>query len=206
MDNGMAVKKVTPEYILEIRDNKYSVENAVSRILEECGIDKYPVDVWKIAKTLGFTVFEANFKDDCNSGMMFDKKEVPEAFKKYDAKRAIVLNRKESAIGQAFTVAHEIAHFSLHVNDKDDFFEAFHISKVKKIEDFNENDKQLKKREDEADNFAANLLMPTNMFLKFIINSPNKNSKEKLKSELTSAFLVEEEAVERRFKELSINF
>lgn len=190
------VKMATPDYVQDIRRRRYTADGAVMKILKECGMKlEPPINVWAIARQLNFEVFEAGFKDAKVSGMMIDSKKV---VKMLGCKRAIVLNREENKERQAFTVAHELAHFVLHCNDRTDFFEAYHWGKEKRS--LTEEEKQKKKLEDEADKFAAMLLMPTNTFSDVYQQLRNKYDTTELIRAMSKIFMVEDEAVKRRIR------
>lgn len=192
------VKMATPDYVQDIRRRRYTADGAVMKILKECGMKlEPPINVWAIARQLNFEVFEAGFKDAKVSGMMIDSKKV---VKMLGCKRAIVLNREENKERQAFTVAHELAHFVLHCNDRTDFFEAYHWGKEKRS--LTEEEKQKKKLEDEADKFAAMLLMPTNTFSDVYQQLRNKYDTTELIRAMSKIFMVEDEAVKRRIREI----
>ena len=183
------VKMATPDYVQDIRRRRYTADGAVMKILKECGMKlEPPINVWAIARQLNFEVFEAGFKDAKVSGMMIDSKKV---VKMLGCKRAIVLNREENKERQAFTVAHELAHFVLHCNDRTDFFEAYHWGKEKRS-----------LTEDEADKFAAMLLMPTNTFSDVYQQLRNKYDTTELIRAMSKIFMVEDEAVKRRIREI----
>ena len=125
-------KMYTPEYILDIRNGKYSETGAVAKILQECGINNFPINVWEIARILNFQVLEATFKDNAVSGMMVDALTVPPILNEFNCKRAIILKRNESKNMQSFTIAHELGHFAYDCNEETNYFDARHI-KDKKI-------------------------------------------------------------------------
>ena len=81
----------TPDYIKDIREGRYSKSGAAAKILKECGIQSFPINVWEIARMLNFQVLEANFKNKNTSGMMIDSLVVPEVLRKFNCKRAIIL-------------------------------------------------------------------------------------------------------------------
>ena len=195
-------KLKTPDYVFDIRNGKYNTEPAITLLLEKCNVKKVPpINVWEIARQLNFKVFEADFKDPSLSGMMVDSRNKVAIF---DCKRAIILNKNENSGVQAFTIAHEIAHFLLHCNESKEFFEAYHITRNKEREEMTSEERIKQVVEDEADSFAASLLMPTSLFQEYYYRLKNGKSIENLTSELSKIFMVEEEAIERRYKEVGI--
>lgn len=196
-------KMYTPEYILDIRNGLYSKTGAVAKILQECGINSFPINVWEIARKLNFEVLEATFRDNNLSGMMVDALFVPTILKTLNCKRAIILNRNEKKNKQSFTIAHELGHFVYDCNENTNYFDARH---TKNKTELTEDELKLKEKEDRVDEFAAMLLMPEIMFLEFVLNSPNRNDRELLRAEMAKVCMVEEEAVDKRFDELKIEF
>lgn len=195
-----------PEYASKVKSGELSVDNAIDIILEQYNIASPPVNPWKIARGLGFTVLDADFKDDCVSGALIIKNDVPDILKEFNTGRAIILNRKDSFEKQSFTVGHEIGHFILHAEENKDFFEAYHISHTKKSDDMTKEEKEFKRQEDEADKFSAKLLMPEKMFIRAILEFDNKRDREILIKELAKKFRVEDEAIVYRLEELNIEF
>lgn len=196
-------KMFTPEYIIDIRNGKYSRTGAVTKILRECGVNEFPVNVWEIARMLNFEVFDATFTQDNISGMMIDALEVPPMLERFHCKRAIILNKKEPKNIQSFTVAHELGHFAYDCNEETNYYDALH---TKGKESLTEEEKLAKAKEDEIDEFAAMLLMPGTMFLEYINKSSNRYDRNALRAEMAKVCMVEEDAVDKRFDELKIKF
>lgn len=197
-------KLAVPDFIREIRKGRYSLDMAIAEILNYCQIKTIPVNVWAIARTFGFDVFEAKFINENRtvSGLMFDAMEELRVGNE-KARRAIVLNKKCSKEIQAFTIAHEIGHFALHCSEETDFYEAVHIAKDKK-EDLTEKEKEEKKFEDAADAFAAALLMPAQRFKDMYESFIATRDLDETITALMTIFVVEREAVVKRIKELNI--
>ena len=121
-------------------------EKAIS-LLKMAGISRPPVDVYKIAKVLGFEVFPFDYPDNY-SGQIFIKGEI----------KSIGVNKNHSSTRQRFTIAHEIGHYinghtyydesgDMYKDEGFDFRNPFHL------------------QEKEANMFAAELLVPKD-FLK----------------------------------------
>ncbi len=82
--------------------------NAVSRageVLERFDITDAPVPVESIAKSLGFEVLIASFEDEGIAGYV-----------QVEPKKQIILSRRDAPTRRAFTVAHEIGHVELHLD------------------------------------------------------------------------------------------
>lgn len=205
-------KKETPEFIEEIRKGNFSESEAITEIFKNANIDinNYPVDIWEIARSFKFDIFEANFKNPAISGLMYDGDETLKILEERnpDSKRVIILNRNENRAGQSFTIAHEVAHFAYDVDANSNFYEAYHVTKdeLKRKDGLTGQDIKNKVREDKADAFAAKLLMPENIFRELVDASLVRNNRDKLAKQLALAFMTTEEAIIRRFTELNIQF
>ena len=185
-------KKSTPEYVKEIRRNQYSMDGNIEKIFSECEITSYPINVFQIARALEFDIIYGKFKQDNVYGVMWDGDEPLNAGGK-QTYRAILLNKQDSLERQAFTVAHEIGHFMLHCKDNTNFYERYHGGAE-------QTDSQ-KLIEDQADFFAANLLLPKKL-MKAYIAQHNNLSRSDLTSKICKDFLVERATVDKRFEEL----
>ncbi|MFS8131160.1 MAG: ImmA/IrrE family metallo-endopeptidase [Candidatus Dojkabacteria bacterium] len=98
-----------------------------------------PVDVHKVADHLGLKVQTGDIsKDDVSS--IFQKDE-----------NRIITQRSDASSRQNFSIAHQIGHFVLHKDKEEDVFYREEATNLDKAE---------KKEEQEANVFAAALLMP----------------------------------------------
>lgn len=210
-DGGKA-KLPTLDYVLKIRAGGQSTGEAVKKILQKTDSSAIPINAWKIARQLGFKIYEAGFNDDSISGLMYDCAEIPSFLPKPEkltlSKRAIIIDKKLSLKEKSFTIGHELGHFFLHVSSNNDYYQASHILQRKNEDDLTPEEVEYKYREDAADKFAAELLMPSEIFRGAVaslkVNSNNTKKGKELLEDLSDLFLVPEEAVRRRFEELSI--
>jgi len=165
------------------------IEKLTSRILDDLKIEKLPIPVSKIAKArgLGIRLYDLGEKV---SGVLVIK----------DGVGTIGINPKESIVSQRFTVAHELGHYELH-NDGDELF----VDKTFKVHfrDQNSSTGDIKK-EQEANAFAAALLMPE----KFIREEISKNSfdlsDEDSMMKLAKTFIVSVPAMTFRISNLGL--
>jgi Zn-dependent peptidase ImmA (M78 family) len=127
--------------------SKY-VRQKAQNILEMVGITKPPVDVERIAQVLGFKVVDYDFGNSDVSGMLVIEDDV----------RAIGVNRQHHANRRRFTIAHELGHFLAGHDDfeQTDFLEQRTFYVDDSFVSHNPN-------EQEANEFAAELLMPEKM-------------------------------------------
>ncbi len=98
-----------------------------------------PIKISKIAEMLKLTLKEGEFKD-------------PDVVGAYDkASKTIYVAEHDPYVRKAFTIAHEMGHFILHTDkERETFFR----------KDIVLSDKEERTVEQEANYFAANLLMP----------------------------------------------
>ncbi len=162
--------------------SKY-VRQKAHNMLELAGIVAPPVNVEQIAKLLGFKVVPYDFDDPTISGMLVMEDEV----------RAIAVNRAQHRHRQRFTVAHEIGHFLAGHEDYDatDFVDQkrFYVD-----ENFANHDP----KEQEANEFAAELLMPSHM-LKSDLAAGRKDAQQ-----LAQRYQVSEQALWIQLSDLDL--
>jgi Zn-dependent peptidase ImmA (M78 family) len=129
------------------------IRETVQKILTTHNITTAPVDVDKIARTLGIAITRDEVDNDI-SGFLFRDR---------GPKKTIIgANKGHHANRQRFTIAHELGHFLLHEGNivhLDSGYRAFRIN----LRD-DESSKGEDNDEKEANFFAAELLMPA-MFL-----------------------------------------
>lgn len=131
-----------------IANLRYNVQNRAEEILRQHGFVSAPIDVLKLAKILGLAVYSVRFSNpDISGGIKF-----------LDKGAEIYVNVNDSWNRKRFTIAHEIGHYVLH---KDDFEEGFY-----ETIDMFRNTSNHEKREIEANEFAASILMPRDLVRK----------------------------------------
>lgn len=195
-------KKKTPQYIEELRKvgenlvRPDMMNDAVYKIFDECSIDKVPINVSEIAEKLGFDIYYGKFNDESVSGSMWDVNEEIDLSATRKSKRFILVSDRDTAERQRFTIAHEIGHFVMHCTDERNFYERYHSNPDK-------TDPKLKKYEDDADFFAANLVLPSKLVIGYVMNNSGVD-RSALIQKICTQFGVERETVTRRFKELGL--
>jgi len=123
------------------------LNNKKSKVKEYLKIngDGIPVDPFLIAEKLGITVREAEFNSDRISGMIENN----------HGKVTIYIRGSDSASRKRFTLAHELGHYALHMNNDNTFVDGYEIFERSDFSNYTDRQK-----EKEANNFAADLLMP----------------------------------------------
>lgn len=155
--------------------SKKTIEKIAELILKQFDIDPENIEVIEIARKFGLNVYSADLGDSL-SGFI----------KKVNGVNNIFVNNNHAGTRQRFTIAHEIGHFVLH------------------NELINTNNGTVLFRglgdnwevEDQADYFAAALLMPLSA-VEEVYNKLNKNI-----SATARVFRVSEQAMRRRLIEM----
>ena len=148
-------------------------QQQIHKILDKYRIQAPPIDVRAIAVAEGFTIMV--FRPVNN-----EQREISGLTKG----KTIYLNGEDSYDRQNFTIAHELAHYFLEHDPNE--------AEVYYRKSFYREDKP--QQEAEADQFAAELLMPT-MFL--------KASKQKDLADLANQFQVSKQAMKYRLDTLN---
>ena len=120
------------------------IETEANKLLKQFEIDEPPVDVERIADSLGIEVNYESLDADVSGVMLLEK-----------GKKSVAINSNHHSNRQRFTLAHEIAHLMLHTSSNE---ERIFIDKR-----FFRNDASSTgavREEIDANTFAAYLLMP----------------------------------------------
>ncbi len=152
---------------------KLAIQKA-QELIKFFGYEEPPINPVKIAQELGIKVYFTEFNEESDkliSGF-FNSKE-----------KAIYVNKNEFTPRQTFTIAHELGHHQLHRAwaESKDYKILYREQLTKKQTDF---------REQEANAFAANLLVPN-----FILNKYKNIASI---SELATSFVVSESVIKYR--------
>lgn len=164
--------------------------NSIVPVLEKYGIEQIPVPIISILNKEGFKVYSDNWTDSNLSGYIAIGDVL---IKKFDTNKVVCVNAKDNIGHQRFTAAHELAHYLL------DYLP--HSQKTY-YNTYRTNDNSSSESEKRANMFAANLLMPEDMFINTYIDI--KNDRMNIVAELADKFKVSCEAVRRRMKELKL--
>ncbi len=157
-------------------------KNTALSVLAENYISEPPIKVVELVKNYGFDVMETDLPNDI-AGFVDPQKKV------------IYLNISDTPSRKAFTVAHELGHIKLHLkdlNDNPDLGILYRKPLGKKDED---------PKEQEANCFAANLLVPEQMLKATIKKYGDLASVENL----AILFGVSQEVIRYRLHDLNYN-
>lgn len=187
--------KMCMEKILQIKQEnpKKNEENAIKiarDILNKLEIKKAPVDISEILTGLGFKIYVLDSLENNISGIICISNDLKQ---KFGTDKIIILNGKDTLGRQRFTLAHEFSHFifDFDLSQKSGFLDAY------------DTEKSDSTSEKISSRFAAELLMPKDLFLYEV----NKLSKKEISyydriSTLSDHFNVSTKSVERRLIEL----
>jgi Zn-dependent peptidase ImmA (M78 family) len=156
-----------------------------SDVLKEAstlGIKLEPLDIVAVAKK----IFNMNLIDNKDLG-----KSVSGFLEKINDKWCIYVNKYENEQRKRFTIAHEIGHFVLH---KDSYF----LNNNYIYDQIFFRDENTSPMEREANNFASDLLMPEDVFNRYIREGFNTISK------LADKFKLSTSAVKYRAYKLGL--
>jgi Zn-dependent peptidase ImmA (M78 family) len=169
--------------------NKLEISSTVKDYLKKFNLDSYPVSVENVAIKLGIIIFKELLPEDISGILDLRTKPV------------IMINATHYPNRQRFSIAHEIGHFLLHRPTG-----SIHIDK----QTFYRNTKSaegLDEVEIQANNFAAELLMPTDL----LTTELNKysdliDSNDDVVLELAKKFEVSTTAMGFRLQNLGYSF
>lgn len=173
------------------------IEQSVMDTFKEAGYDvtdERSVDVIGVAKGLGFVVGNAILDGDDDDGFIIVDERRREIFG-IETDKLIGVNSNRSLEWKRFIIAHEIGHYVLDFQEKN--LEGLYAHR--------DHRQGHNKRENEVDFFAANLLMPRNIFTSKYneIKDMYDNNKE-IVDALSKHFVVHAKMTERRIKELEL--
>ncbi|WAS96392.1 ImmA/IrrE family metallo-endopeptidase [Nannocystis punicea] len=161
-------------------------------MLQEHGLYSLPVNPVVLANKLGIRVMRAFFSEENFSGLIARRSE---------AGTTILVNEKDHPIRQRFTIAHELGHALLHLQDQEEFVDRdsnfFRSSPYS-----NEAEWTLeRRREFEANVFASELLMPSVLVKELWYRLPRE---ERVVKNMAVILGVSEEAIGYKLADLRL--
>ncbi len=170
------------------------VKQIAEKFCADYGISDYPVKIIQICNENGLEVFEEYLEPDVSGLIVVDEK----PWEKYGTNQFILVNSMESAVRRRFTIAHELAHFVLHRNG----------SRLFAHRDMAAEGAVRSSMEQEANYFAANILMPEKLVREKVEDLRDRIWSKipgfVLVKEIADHFLVSESAAEVRLKQIGI--
>ena len=168
---------------------KRRIERLAFQILEKFQIDELPVPVDQIAKKMGLEIQPYDLGENVSGVLVIDK-----------GKGTIGFNNKESKVRKRFTIAHELGHYVVHYANNGIF-----IDKNFKIE-FRDQESSTGEllKEQEANAFAAAILMPEKFLIREIEARQLDLSDDGSLNELAKTFNVSTTAMSFRLANLNL--
>lgn len=154
-----------------------------------------PLKITSLMTNLGFDLFKnSQFPQKELSGLLALNLKEKLAGKYSD--KVIIVNGQDSIGHQRFTIAHELAHYIFDAVEGKEYYEAYYRT----------DDENIKKiKEYRANKFAANLLMPEDIFgRKYYELLKEYKDIDLVKNALTVVFKVSYTAVNYRINELKL--
>ncbi|NDV63361.1 ImmA/IrrE family metallo-endopeptidase [Puniceicoccales bacterium CK1056] len=159
-------------------------DSKFSEILSSLKSDGIPIDPIKVAREHGISVKNAKFYRDDISGMISKK----------DDEVLILVNVDEPPYRKRFTIAHELGHYFLHLDEQNEFVD----TSINLFRDSSNGEGgPVRAKEIEANKFAAELLMPESK-----VSALYKDVKSI--SDLARIFNVSEDAMSIRIARLGL--
>lgn len=163
------------------------ITDSVSELLRATDQTGPPVDVHKIADYLGLVLVKTNMADDV-SGMLIRE----------DGASTVGINKNHHPNRQRFTLAHEVGHYQLHRG------RPLIVDSPVRINLRDRTSGMATDREEmEANRFAAELLMPTDLVLDEV-DRASVGSVDDLRDHLAAKFKVSPEAMGYRLVNLGV--
>ncbi|GAA1625224.1 ImmA/IrrE family metallo-endopeptidase [Catellatospora bangladeshensis] len=169
--------------------SRLEAENAASQLLNKYGIDRLPVPVEEIAMWEGAQVVRQRFEGE-QSGFMYRE----------GRERIIGINTSSGRRRQRFTIAHEIGHMTLHLQDP--------LVVDREVNWRDENSSlAVDPKEIDANAFAAALLMPQDLVVREVRLAAQRSDlsgRDRIISYLAQIFDVSTSAMSYRLINLGI--
>ena len=163
------------------RPNYARVMREVSKILSEFAVTAPPIPLAEIVRSYGLDIKVAAFKPSKSNVAGFIS--FPD--------RRIFVNMADPPNRQRFTIAHELGHWVLHKDRFDNFPNQYHV-----LERLPVGSDERDPLEQEANAFAANLLVPKELILRYSLVADA--------TELATLFAVSRDVIANRLKFLNL--
>lgn len=170
------------------RVDQFESSDSSERILQNHGELAAPVNVHRLASKLNLDVLFEDLDDDISGFLLAEGK-----------KPCVVINKSHHPNRQRFSIAHEVAHFILHVPKGKKLFIDRLVFYRNTASTSGEN-----RQEIEANNFAATLLMPESLLRRELEKYSDELGEDDV-FRLANTFCVSSEAMTYRLGKLSWN-
>lgn len=130
-----------------------NINSIVKSVLTDLKIDSLPVKIEDVAKNRGLRVLPYSFDEDISGVLVIE-----------DNIGTIGYNQSESRVRRRFTIAHELGHYELHKDKASLFMDNGFKMLFRSVNSGVTEEKQ--RMEQEANAFAASILMPEHLLKK----------------------------------------
>jgi len=170
------------------------ITELTSEMIGKMNINKPCIPIEKIAKNLGVEIVETDLGNDISGMLVINGKDA-----------VIAINPLQSTERKRFTIAHELGHFVLHKeNSNNVFVDRDFIIKYRSNKPYSELEIR---QEQEANAFAASILMPQELIMAELArNDFQAQSESDLINTLADLFNVSVPAMTYRLVNLNVLF
>lgn len=175
--------------LLEIRN----ITNDILSMMKKNYTGRCATPIVKIAKLFDFKTYKESLNESGDININGETKE------KYGHDKVILVNRNEELFHQRFVVAHELAHYLF------DFLgNSAYEDKSILFADTYEKDKHETPQEKRANTFAAEIMMPKELFVRqYDVARREENNHMFIVLYLSRYFETSVESIEKRIKEVA---
>ena len=166
------------------------IETKAEELLKEFGMDKAPIKPERIAKKLNINYSYTDLGDNVSGVLVVQ-----------NSKAKIGISNSDSEVRQNFSFAHEIAHYMLHTDLKNEKEQKLFVDDLQVMFRKNNSSRKEMMQEREANAYAAALLMPSDLIeveFKRFLNRNKRASEDELIFKLSKKFKVSEIAMTYR--------
>lgn len=172
--------------------SKTDVQNTARKVLRDHGLYSIPVNPVVVANKLGLSVLRAAFSEPKYSGLTARR----------SGKVLLYIREGDPPARKRFTVAHEIGHALLHLGNDDEEITDTDADLFRTTESAQGEWTTHRRREYEANIFAAELLMPKEWVLQYWRHLPER---DRTVGNMAAIFQVSESAMGIRLDELGLS-
>ncbi|MFI5161229.1 MAG: ImmA/IrrE family metallo-endopeptidase [Sphingobacteriales bacterium] len=168
------------------------ISDLTSELVGKMNINKPRIPIEKIAKDLGVAIVETDLGSEISGMLVINGNDA-----------VIALNPMQSAERKRFTIAHELGHFILHKESNSNVFvDRDFIVKYRSNKPYSELEIR---QEQEANAFAASILMPQELIMTELAKTEAQSESEVINT-LATSFDVSVPAMTYRLVNLNVLF
>jgi Zn-dependent peptidase ImmA (M78 family) len=166
-------------------------EKAADTVIGQFQITEVPVPIFEIAAKMDLQLIEYNLGSETSGVLVIN-----------NGKGTIGYNPKDPLVRRRFTIAHELGHYLMHKESNELFVDSYFLMKYRGNNSYSDEEY---KQEQEANAFAAALLMPKKNIEKLLRGGElNELSESALINKLAAKFEVSVAAMSFRLTNLNM--